>query len=125
MKCTHAIFRTSKNLAKLKYFTNPYFPEIKGVSFQKATFWGEKRWAKLIVITAVLHGARPYKWPSSWCFQPISKICSSNWIISPGRGENKNIFETTTQPQINGFHRGLFHPIGTPCHSIHIGSGPL
>ena len=27
--------------------------------------------------------------PASWCFQPISKICSSNWLISPGRGENK------------------------------------
>ena len=25
----------------------------------------------------------------SWWFQPIWKICSSNWIISPGRGENK------------------------------------
>ena len=23
------------------------------------------------------------------------KICSSNWIISPGRGERKNMFETT------------------------------
>ena len=26
---------------------------------------------------------------SSWWFQPTRKICSSNWIISPGRGENK------------------------------------
>ena len=26
---------------------------------------------------------------SSWWFQPIRKICSSNWIISPGKGENK------------------------------------
>ena len=26
---------------------------------------------------------------SSWWFQPIWKICSSNWIISPSRGENK------------------------------------
>ena len=26
---------------------------------------------------------------SSWWFQPISKICSSNWIISPGWDENK------------------------------------
>ena len=26
------------------------------------------------------------KWMSSWWFQPISKICSSNWIISPRFG---------------------------------------
>ena len=26
---------------------------------------------------------------SGWWFQPIWKICSSNWIISPGRDENK------------------------------------
>ena len=25
---------------------------------------------------------------TSWWFQPIWKICSSNWIISPSRGEN-------------------------------------
>ena len=34
---------------------------------------------------------------SSWWFQPFWKICSSNWIISPGRVENKKIFETTNQ----------------------------
>ena len=36
---------------------------------------------------------------SSWWFQPISKILvklMSNWIISPGRGENEKIFKTTT-----------------------------
>ena len=26
---------------------------------------------------------------SSWWFQPIWKICSSNWIIPPSRGKNK------------------------------------
>ena len=26
---------------------------------------------------------------TSWWFQPLWKICSSNWIISPGRDENK------------------------------------
>ena len=25
---------------------------------------------------------------AGWWFQPIWKMCSSNWIISPGRGEN-------------------------------------
>ena len=29
---------------------------------------------------------------SSWWFQPIWKICSSNWIISPSRGEHKKYF---------------------------------
>ena len=33
---------------------------------------------------------------SWWLNQPIWKICSSNWIISPSRGEHKKIFETTT-----------------------------
>ena len=28
---------------------------------------------------------------SWWLNQPIWKICSSNWIISPGRGENKKM----------------------------------
>ena len=30
---------------------------------------------------------------TSWWFQPLWKICSSNWIISPGRGENKIYLE--------------------------------
>ena len=30
---------------------------------------------------------------SSWWFQPIWKICSSNWIISPSRDENQKILE--------------------------------
>ena len=34
---------------------------------------------------------------TSWWFQPIWKICSSNWIISPGRDEHKKIFKTTNQ----------------------------
>ena len=39
----------------------------------------------------------PTTFSSWWLNQPIWKICSSNWIISPSRGENKKIFETTTQ----------------------------
>ena len=30
-----------------------------------------------------------HKRNTSWWFQPLWKICSSNWIISPNRGENK------------------------------------
>ena len=30
----------------------------------------------------------PLGYITSWCFQPIWKTCSSNWIISPGRDEN-------------------------------------
>ena len=34
---------------------------------------------------------------SSWWFQPVWKICSSNWKSSPSLGgENKKMFETTT-----------------------------
>ena len=29
-------------------------------------------------------------WLTSWWFQPIWKICSSNWTSSPRRGEHKN-----------------------------------
>ena len=32
---------------------------------------------------------RPTKKKTSWWFQPIWKICSSNWMISPGRCKNK------------------------------------
>jgi len=32
-------------------------------------------------------------------FNPVEKYLS-NWMISPGRGENKKIFETTTQLSI-------------------------
>ena len=36
--------------------------------------------------------------PGWWLNQPIWKIWSSNWIISPRiRGENKNMFQTTSQ----------------------------
>ncbi len=31
-------------------------------------------------------------WRSSWWFQPIWKICSSNWIISPGRVKITNVW---------------------------------
>ena len=36
----------------------------------------------------------------SWWFQPIWKICSSNWIIFPGRGENKKC--SKPPPSIHG-----------------------
>ena len=34
----------------------------------------------------------PQKKTSWWWFQPIWKICSSNWIISPGFGVKRNFF---------------------------------
>ncbi len=33
---------------------------------------------------------------TSWWFQPLWKICTSNWIISLGWGENKKCLETKT-----------------------------
>ena len=32
---------------------------------------------------------------TSWWFEPIWKICSSNWIQSSSRGENQKSFETS------------------------------
>ena len=43
---------------------------------------------------------------TSWWFQPLLKIYSSNWIISPGfRGEKKQIFDSPTP---SGFYCSLF-----------------
>ena len=42
---------------------------------------------------------------SAWWFQPIWKICSSNWIISPGRGENK----TYLKPPPSWFFGPRYH----------------
>ena len=44
---------------------------------------------------------------SSWWFQAIWKKYSSNWIISPGRGEHKKIFETTKPPPSYCFNPNL------------------
>ena len=38
-----------------------------------------------------------FAWCTSWCLnQPLKKMCSSNWIISPNRGKNRSCFKTTT-----------------------------
>ena len=42
---------------------------------------------------------------SSWWFQPIYKICPSNWIISPGRGENKNVWNHHLLINFQPFHQ--------------------
>ena len=43
---------------------------------------------------------------TSWWFQPLLNIYSSNWIISPGfRGEKKQIFDSPTP---SGFYCSLF-----------------
>ena len=47
--------------------------------------------AKILAVSTTGKGDNPtyIHLFSSWWFQPIWKICSSNWIISPGKGENK------------------------------------
>ena len=45
--------------------------------------WCPERWAKPPLFSKKTQVTR---W---WLNQPIWKICSSKWIISPGRGENK------------------------------------
>ena len=37
-------------------------------------------------------------WMASWWFQPIWKICSSNWIMSPSRVENKHVWNHHLEP---------------------------
>ena len=45
---------------------------------------------------------------SWWLNQPIWNICSSNWVISPGRDESKQMFETTTQKQLERKSPGMW-----------------
>ena len=65
---------------------------------------------------------------TSWWFQPIPKIWSSNWIISPVFGVKRKIFEVTPRtsvdwkveskfeaPRFN--HSGPFHPPWESGHS--------
>ena len=47
-------------------------------------------------ITGFFGGKKNPKCSSGWWFQPIPKIWSSNWIISPGRGENKTYLKPPT-----------------------------
>ena len=49
------------------------------------------------------------KFSSWWLNQPIWKICSSNWIISPGRDENKKSLKPP--PSLRGVH---IHPESPP-----------
>ena len=42
-----------------------------------------------------IHEFEVQKWSSWWLNQPIWKICSSNRIISPGKGENKQKYLKT------------------------------
>ena len=85
------------------------FPKNPGKS---PSFWHQKQkthddpalpWSKTLKFSSVPLEVKLaiIKWKVSTMLvggfnQPIWKICSSNWIISP-RGENKQIFETTTQ----------------------------
>ena len=62
---------------------------------------------------------------TSWWFQPIWKICSSNWIISPGRGENKKCLKPPPgwwwekgklKPRVPLFHwQKLLISVSNPC----------
>ena len=49
-------------------------------------------------------------WSSWWLNQPIWKICSSNWIISPGRDGNKKSL-SCHHPMVFGAHLGAVLPI--------------
>ena len=55
-----------------------------------------------------------WKMYPGWWFQPISKICSSNWILSPGRGENKKCLKPppSISWQRNGFGVAALNLLG-------------
>ena len=44
----------------------------------------------------------------SWCFQHIWQICSSNWIISPGRWKIENHPDPHVDPEKEPFLKGKF-----------------
>ena len=48
-----------------------------------------------------------------WWFQPIWKICSSNWIISSNRGENRKCFKPP--PSKSSFRKMTFTPDPKIC----------
>ena len=48
---------------------------------------------------------------SGWRFQPIWKICSSNWIIFPSRGENKKSLKPPPSIQ---FFMNKYEQYGSP-----------
>ena len=62
---------------------------------------------------------------SWWLNQPIWKICSSNWIISPGRGENKKYLKPPPSSTIWTLRsKRMLKPFGThkkhPESVVHI-----
>ena len=46
-------------------------------------------WKQMIILKKPSIFSGPVQHIPSWWFQPNWKICSSNWIIPPGRGKNK------------------------------------
>ena len=80
-------FSLAIHLAKLEYFTNLGLPEIREFPFLSHHLgWGRVRSLQFDQI----HTGDSLRWTfaSWWLNQPIWKICSSNWIISPGSGEH-------------------------------------
>ena len=55
---------------------------------------------KLPTVILRIHGSWGSKQLPSWWFQPIWKICSSNWIISPSRREIRNISNHQIGPHL-------------------------
>ena len=80
---------------KLPYNLSPpemlYLQNVQSLYVTNEKTWGlglaQKKW-KCEKYTVI--GRR--RFTSWWLNQPIWKICSSNWIISPSRGENTKIY---------------------------------
>ena len=84
--------------------------------------WVNKNMWFLCVCLFLLRGSWGY-W-TSWWFQPRWKICSSNWIISPGIGvKMQNLWVATTQWNISHFLTSP--PLNSPKKtSSHLVTGP-
>ena len=57
---------------------------------RRFTFFGSPKQTSGILLAP---NNNPQQKRTSWWFQSIWKLCSSNWIISPGLGVNIKIFE--------------------------------
>ena len=81
-----------------------YTMHVKSLS-QSLANRGEKSPTRILVVPSMTQPTKgrflnhlPYTTQSfsGWWFQPVWKICSSNWIISPSRGENKKWLKPPT-----------------------------
>ena len=67
----------------------PYFPEKTNMTMEQKKYSNHLKMHILLKLVIFHFYPSLLEVWSGWWFEPIRKICSSNGIISPGRGENK------------------------------------